>query len=201
MLDRIYLSSQSPRRQALLTQIGQAFELLLPDEGEDVESLESVLAGEAPQQYVQRVTQLKLKAALSRMKRRGLPMAPILCADTTVALGHEIFGKPKDRPHAHQILLALRGQSHEVMTAVSMGTVHEQRHALSISRVQFGPWPDAALERYLDGGEWEGKAGAYAIQGLAAADIARIDGSYSGIMGLPVYETAQLLRMPWRVEA
>jgi septum formation protein len=201
MPDWIYLSSQSPRRQALLTQIGQAFELLLPDEGEDVEALESVLAGDSPQQYVQRVTQLKLEAAISRLQHRGLPMAPILCADTTVALGHEIFGKPKDRGHAHHILLALRGQVHEVLTAVSIGTVHEQRHALSISRVKFGPWPDTALERYLDHGEWDGKAGAYAIQGMAAADIAHIDGSYSGIMGLPVYETAQLLRKPWRVEA
>lgn len=200
MSDWIYLSSQSPRRQALLTQIGQEFQLLLPDDGEDVEALESIQAGETPQNYVQRVTELKWAASVDRLQRRGLPRAPILCADTTVALGREIFGKPKDRHHAHQILLALRGQTHEVLTAVCIGTSHELRQALSISRVQFGPWPDAALERYLDLGEWAGKAGAYAIQGLAAADIAHIEGSYSGIMGLPLYETAQLLRKPWRLE-
>lgn len=201
MPDWIYLSSQSPRRQSLLNQIGQKFRLLEPDFGEDVESLETFRAGETPQQYVQRVTQLKLDAALGRLKRRDLTVAPILCADTTVALGHEIFGKPKDRQHARQILHALGGQSHLVLTAVSVGTAHVQRHALSVSRVQFGPWTDAGLETYLDHGEWAGKAGAYAIQGLAAAHIAHIDGSYSGIMGLPLYETAQLLREPWGDEA
>jgi septum formation protein len=194
----IYLSSQSPRRQSLLTQIGQKFELLWPDEDEDVEALEAIHQGESPKQYVLRVTRLKLSAALNRLHQRGLKPAPILCADTTVALGHEILGKPRDRNHARHMLHALRGQSHEVMTAVSMGTADEERHALSISRVQFGQWPDDAIERYLDHGEWEGKAGAYAIQGLAAADIAHIDGSHSGIMGLPLYETAQLLRKPWK---
>ena len=194
----IYLASQSPRRQSLLNQMGQGFELLLPDPSEDVESLESTQAGESPLDYVQRVTALKLKAALNRWHLRGLAFAPILCADTTVALGTEILGKPQDRQQARDILRALSGKTHSVFTAIAAATTLENRHAISVSKVRFATWSDAELDGYLDSGEWEGKAGSYAIQGKAATHIAHMEGSYSGIMGLPVHETAKLLQPPWK---
>ena len=194
----IYLASQSPRRQALLGQMGQHFELLLPDPSEDVESLEATQAGESPRDYVQRVTALKLASALNRWRLRGLSLAPILCADTTVALGSDILGKPQDRQHAQDMLRALSGKTHAVYTAIAAGTPLEERHAISVSQVRFATWSDAELNGYLDTGEWDGKAGAYAIQGRAAAHIAHIEGSYSGIMGLPVYETTELLKPTWK---
>jgi septum formation protein len=194
----IYLASQSPRRQSLLSQMGQGFELLLADPSEDVEALESTQSGESPMDYVQRVTALKLTSALHRWRQRGLPLAPILCADTTVALGDEIFGKPNDRQQAQAMLLALSGKTHHVFTAIAAGTPLEQRFALSVSRVQFAAWAQNDLNAYLDTGEWEGKAGSYAIQGQAATHIAHIEGSYSGIMGLPVFETAALLKPTWK---
>ena len=194
----IYLASQSPRRQSLLNQMGQGFELLLPDSSEDVESLESTQAGESPLDFVQRVTALKLKAALNRWHLRGLAFAPILCADTTVALGTEILGKPQDRQQARDMLRALSGKTHSVFTAIAAATTLENRHAISVSKVRFATWSDAELDGYLDSGEWEGKAGSYAIQGKAATHIAHMEGSYSGIMGLPVYETSELLKPPWK---
>ena len=194
----IYLASQSPRRQALLGQMGQHFELLLPDPSEDVESLEATQAGESPRDYVQRVTALKLASALNRWRLRGLSLAPILCADTTVALGDAILGKPQNRQHARDMLSALSGKTHVVFTAIAAGTPTEMRHALSVSQVRFAAWSSGEIEAYLDSGEWDGKAGAYAIQGRAASHIAHIEGSYSGIMGLPVHETAELLKPPWK---
>ena len=194
----IYLASQSPRRQSLLSQMGQGFVLLLPGPSEDVESLESTQARESPLDYVQRVTALKLRAALNRWRLRGLSLAPILCADTTVALGSDILGKPQDRQHAQDMLRALSGKTHAVYTAIAAGTPLEERHAISVSQVRFATWSDAELNGYLDTGEWDGKAGAYAIQGRAAAHIAHIEGSYSGIMGLPVYETTELLKPTWK---
>jgi septum formation protein len=178
--------------------MGQGFVLLLPDPSEDVESLESSLAGESPLDYVQRVTALKLKAALDRWRLRGLSLAPILCADTTVALGSEILGKPQDRQQARDMLRALGGKTHSVLTAIAAATPLEERHAISVSQVRIADWHPAELEAYLDTGEWEGKAGAYAIQGRAAAHIAHMEGSYSGVMGLPVYETSALLKPLWK---
>ncbi len=194
----IYLASQSPRRQALLGQMGQHFELLLPDPSEDVESLEATQTGESPRDYVQRVTALKLASALNRWRLRGLSLAPILCADTTVALGDAILGKPQNRLQARDMLSALSGKTHVVFTAIAAGTPTEMRHALSVSKVRFAAWSPGEIEAYLDSGEWDGKAGAYAIQGRAASHIAHIEGSYSGIMGLPVHETAELLKPPWK---
>jgi septum formation protein len=194
----IYLASQSPRRQALLGQMGQHFELLLPDPSEDVESLEATQAGESPRDYVQRVTALKLASALNRWRLRGLSLAPILCADTTVALGDAILGKPQNRRQARDMLSALSGKTHVVFTAIAAGTPTEMRHALSVSQVRFAAWSPGEIETYLDSGEWDGKAGAYAIQGRAASHISHIEGSYSGIMGLPVHETAELLKPPWK---
>jgi septum formation protein len=196
----VYLASQSPRRRQLLEQMGIRYELLLADDTEDAEALEVVLPNEAPRAYVQRVTLLKLEAALNRMKRRGLPFAPVLCSDTTVALGATILGKPQDAKHAAQILGALSGQTHRVLTSVAIGTLSKAgkplktEQGLSVSNVRFAQLTRTQIQTYVASGEPMGKAGAYAVQGRAAAYIERISGSYSGIMGLPMFETAQLLR-------
>jgi septum formation protein len=196
----VYLASQSPRRRQLLEQLGVRYELLLAEDTEDAEALEVVLPNEAPRAYVQRVTLLKLEAALNRMKRRGLPLAPVLCSDTTVALGKTILGKPDDAKHAAKILGALSGQTHRVLTSVAMATLSKAgkplktEQALSASNVRFAPLTRTQIQTYVASGEPMGKAGAYAVQGRAAAYIEHISGSYSGIMGLPMFETAQLLR-------
>jgi septum formation protein len=197
--DFIYLASQSPRRKQLLEQWGVRCELLLPDENEDVEALEAVRPGEAPATYVQRVTGLKVQASVDRLKRRGLPLAPVLCADTTVALGRQILGKPADAADARRILSQLAGRRHRVLTAVAVARPAargqgRQWAALSTSQVAFDAWSTADIQRYVESGEPMGKAGAYAIQGAASLHIHHISGSYSGIMGLPAHETAQLLR-------
>jgi septum formation protein len=189
----IYLASQSPRRRQLLEMLGVKHELLLPDAGEDTESLEEPLANEAPARYVQRVTQLKLDAALERTKRRGLPAAPVLCSDTTVALGRVIYGKPADARDAARMLRELSGTTHRVLTAVAIQSGRKRLGAVSDSRVTFAPMSPAQIRAYVATGEPMGKAGAYAVQGRAAAYISHISGSYSGIMGLPMFETAQLL--------
>jgi septum formation protein len=194
MTDFIYLASQSPRRRELLAQIGIAHELLLPGPEEDAESLEQVLPGEAPVDYVQRVTALKLIAARARLARAGGQNAPILCADTTVALGREILGKPQDAADAHRMLRSLGGQTHRVYTAIALAWNDRTVQACCESLVTFAPLGDADIAAYVASGEPVGKAGAYGVQGRAATFIARIDGSYSGIMGLPLFETAQALR-------
>jgi septum formation protein len=190
----VYLASQSPRRRQLLEQLGVAYELLLPADDEDAEALEAVLPNEAPLRYVQRVTQLKLDAALQRLQDRNLPLAPVLCSDTTVALGRTILGKPFDAADAERMLVTLSGKTHRVLTAVAIGTLQARQQAVSISRVSFAPMTPKQIRTYVATGEPMGKAGAYAVQGRAAAHISHLSGSYSGIMGLPMYETAQLLR-------
>jgi len=197
MSDFIYLASQSPRRLQLLEQWGVRCELLLPDAAEDAESLEAVMPGEAPAAYVRRVTHLKLQASLARLKRRGLPSAPVLCADTTVALGRRILGKPADGAEARRMLAALSGHRHRVLTAVAIGRPGARANrtwaAVSTSWVTFQPLSPARIRRYVDSGEPMGKAGAYAIQGKAGLWVSHISGSYSGIMGLPAHETARVL--------
>ena len=194
----IYLASQSPRRSQLLAQIGIRHELLLPDadgaHAEDAEALEAVLPGESPTAYVQRVTHLKLDAAVARHARRGLAAAPILCADTTVALGRTIYGKPLDAMDAARMLAELSGHSHRVLTALALQVGEQRLSALSVSRVTFAAMGAAQIDAYVATGEPLGKAGAYGIQGHAGAHVRHISGSYSGIMGLPLYETAELLR-------
>lgn len=190
----LYLASQSPRRRQLLAQIGLMPELLLPGPDEDAESLEAVLPGELPAAYVQRVTALKLRSAVARHAQAGLPPGVILCADTTVALGRRILGKPADAAEAIATLTALSGRTHRVLTAVAVQAGRRRFQALQVSRVRFGVLSAAAIRAYVDGGEPFGKAGAYAIQGAMAGSIEHIDGSHSGIMGLPLYETARLLR-------
>lgn len=199
----IYLASQSPRRQELLTQIGVKFQLLLADAGEDVESLEIQLPDEPALVYVKRVTLAKLAAAKQRFHARGLDLAPILCADTTVALiledGKEvILGKPTDHQDAKRILHLLSGKTHQVHTAVAvMRNPHinddQPRLLVSSSQVTFKVLTDEEIDAYILSNEPMGKAGAYGIQGIGGCLISSISGSYSGIMGLPLFETSQLL--------
>jgi septum formation protein len=190
----IYLASQSPRRSQLLTQIGLTHELLLPDAAEDAEALEDIRGREAPRRYVARVTALKLDAAVARLQRLSLPAAPVLCADTTVALGREILGKPADEADARRILQQLSGQTHRVLTAVAVQSGRKRVQAVSESWVRFAPMSAAQIKAYVASSEPMGKAGAYGVQGRAASHIEQIRGSYSGIMGLPLFETATLLR-------
>ena len=190
----LYLASQSPRRQQLLAQIGVRFEPLLRGAEVDAEALEANRAGESPADYVQRVTRAKLAAARERLRRRGGPPAPVLCADTTVALGRRILGKPADAAEAHAMLQALAGRTHRVHTAVAVHDGRRTHAALSTSHVRVAPMAAAHIEAYIAGGEPFGKAGAYGIQGAFAAFVTHIAGSHSGIMGLPLAETASLLR-------
>ena len=193
--DFIYLASQSPRRAQLLGQLGVRHELLLAAPDEDAEALEAVLQGESPTAYVQRVTALKLDAAVARHGRLGLPAAPILCADTTVAIGRTILGKPEDERDAERMLEMLGGHTHRVMTAIALQNGPQRHAALNVSHVRFATVEKHLIAQYVASGEPLGKAGAYAIQGRAAAFIEHISGSHSGIMGLPMFETAQLLRL------
>ena len=199
----IYLASQSPRRQELLTQIGVQFELLLADPSEDAESLEIQLPDEAALAYVKRVTLAKLAAAKQRLYARGLDLTPILCADTTVALTLEdgkeiILGKPTDHQDAKRILQLLSGKTHQVHTAVAVSSNPHMKDdqpklLVSSSQVTFKSFTDEEINAYILTNEPMGKAGAYGIQGIGACLISCISGSYSGIMGLPLYETSQLL--------
>jgi septum formation protein len=195
----IYLASQSPRRQELLKQIGVRFEMLLPKANEDTESIEIPLPNEPARAYVERVTKAKCQVALERWKHAQLPWAPILCADTTVSLpGHsegEILGKPTNADDAVRILSMLSGKVHEVITGVAVVSNSNEPplFALQVSEVEFATLTSEQINAYIASGEPFGKAGAYGIQGLASAFICSIKGSYSGIMGLPLYETAQLL--------
>ena len=189
----VYLASQSPRRRELLDRIGVRHELLLADADEDVETLEATRAGESPDAYVERVTRAKLRAAMRRLRARGLAPAPVLCADTTVAVGARILGKPLDGADATRMLALLSGRIHRVISAVAVAARGRTRLAASVSRVRFATITPARIERYVASGEPFGKAGAYAIQSGAAAWVEKIEGSYTGIMGLPLHETAALL--------
>lgn len=195
----LYLASQSPRRAELLTQLGVRFELLLPGVHEDSESLEVQLPDESAIKYVERVTLAKLGAAIDRLKSNNAPWAPILCADTTVVVeisGSEIIlGKPESSEHALEMLEILSGLTHQVHTAVAICVElgQEPLIAISSSSVEFALCSEDLLRAYVDTGEPMGKAGAYGIQGLGSTLISKIEGSYSGIMGLPLYETSVLL--------
>lgn len=192
----IYLASKSPRRAELLTQMGVTFELLLPSAGEDAESLEACIAGEGPPQYVARVTLNKLQAAVARHKARQLKVMPILTSDTTVAVGGKILGKPANPQEAREMLELLSGRTHRVITAIGLASgEHLQRSKviLQTSRVTFARLPKPWLAAYIAGSEPYDKAGGYGIQGSIGSLVKKIEGSYSGIMGLPLYETAKLL--------
>jgi len=192
--DFVWLASQSERRRQLLDQIGVSHRLLVADADEDVEALEAERVGELPLDYVVRVTRAKLQAARERLRRRQLDDAPIVCADTTVAIGRSILGKPVDADDARRMLRRLSDRSHRVLTAVAVTAGRRTTLATSISHVHFATWPAASIDAYVASGEPFGKAGGYAIQGAAAAWVAHVAGSHTGIMGLPLHETAQLLR-------
>jgi septum formation protein len=199
MFSYIYLASQSPRRQELLRQISVQFELLIAEPDEDTETLETPFPDEKVRDYVQRVTLAKSAIALARWQGSGKPWAPILCADTTVSLpGHshgEILGKPVDAADAARILQMLSGKVHEVLTAVVLVIDPETKplSLVQVSEVEFTHLTPEMISNYISSGEPFGKAGAYGIQGLGSAFIPSIKGSYSGIMGLPIYEVNQLL--------
>lgn len=195
-LDRgIYLASRSPRRRELLAQIGVRYHLLLfrsrPDSPPDVD--ESVVANEQPDTYVERVARAKAQAGWRLLRLRNLPFAPVLSADTTVALDGRIVGKPADRKEAAEMLAALSGRRHDVFTAVALMRDERIDSAVSRSEVQFKQFTPEEIAQYIATGECDDKAGAYAIQGRAARFIMELRGSYSGVMGLPLFETGQLL--------
>ncbi len=191
----IYLASRSSRRRDLLTQIGVRFQLLLfrADPEPDPDLDETVLSGETPAVYVKRVARAKAEAGWARLERRNLPRAPVLSADTTVALQSRILGKPGNRQEAAEMLAALSGRRHEVLTAVALKYDTHLEVALSESEVQFCELDTEAIREYLATGEADDKAGSYGIQGRAARYVVDIRGSHSGIVGLPLYETAQLI--------
>jgi septum formation protein len=193
---RVYLASRSPRRRELLKQIGISFEILLLREdlrrGVDVD--ETPLANEAPRDYVQRIARAKAAIATLQTGRRLLAAYPVLTADTTVALDGRIFGKPADADEAAHMLQALSGRQHQVLTAVAVAGGDDVRTALSESTVEFRELAEDEIRRYIATREPLDKAGAYAIQGRGALFVRNLNGSYSGVMGLPLFETAELLR-------
>lgn len=186
--ERIYLASASPRRQELLRQLGVAFEVLVPNVAE------TPLADEVPERYVLRLARAKATDAAARAKAGGLPGYPVLGADTEVVLDGAILGKPRDRDHGIAMLRRLSGRVHHVLTAVCILHQDAVYDTLSDSRVTFASVSEREIERYWDSGEPADKAGGYAIQGRAAGFVSRIEGSYSGIVGLPLFELAQLLK-------
>ena len=183
--DFVYLASGSPRRRELLQQIGVPFRVV----GAAVD--ESVRSGEAPAAYVARLAAAKADVGWER--NRGAIDGPVLAADTSVVLDAKILGKPADREDAEAMLRQLSGRTHEVLTAVALRTVNGLRSRLSRSEVTFRRIAAAEARAYWETGEPCDKAGAYAIQGRAAVFIAELRGSYSGVMGLPLFETAELL--------
>jgi septum formation protein len=197
MIDpRIYLASRSPRRRELLAQVGVRFDLLLfrVPPREDAEVNEDWQPGEIPEAYVQRVARAKAEFGADLIARRAIVARPVLAADTTLDLDGEIIGKPRDEADAAAILTRLAGRSHRVLTAIAMAQGERIEHRLSVSTVRFRPVGADEIKRYVQSGEPMDKAGAYGIQGRAALFIEEIHGSHSGIVGLPLCETALLLR-------
>ena len=191
----IYLASKSPRRQELLRQLGVDFtELLLREAvGRRRDIVEAPRNGESPIEYIKRVARTKAAVGWHQMGRRGLAPKPVLAADTEVVLDGTVLGKPKDAMSAVDMLRRLSGQTHEVSTAVAVRWNTQILIAVSLSRVTFRALIDDEIERYVATGEPFDKAGAYAIQGRAAAFVSHLEGSYSGVMGLPLFETAEIL--------
>ncbi|MTI62608.1 MAG: septum formation inhibitor Maf [Methylophaga sp.] len=181
----VYLASRSPRRRELLNQMAVDFAVIAPDVDE------SVQPGEAPESYVERIAVDKARAGLDMLTARD--KKPVLAADTAVILGQEIFGKPVNDADARRMLKMLSGNTHKVMTAVALAFSEKILTAISVSQVSFAPLNEAQIDWYIQTGEGRDKAGSYAVQGLGALFIDHIHGSYSGIMGLPIRETGQLL--------
>ena len=192
---KIYLASRSPRRRELLKQIGVPFELLMLRErlGREADINEDALPGEAPEDYVRRVCEAKAGIAWRRVTERRMVLHPVLAADTTVCLDGQILGKPADHADATRMLKLLSGSEHRVLSAVALQSGERRLLAVSDSLVRFRDIADQEIAAYVASEEPMGKAGAYAIQGRAAVFVATLSGSYSGVMGLPLYETAELL--------
>ncbi|MBU1213789.1 MAG: septum formation inhibitor Maf [Gammaproteobacteria bacterium] len=193
---RIYLASQSPRRRELLKQIGVRFDplLLRNDPRRGIQVDETPLEGELPADYVQRICREKAEAGWEALMLRKLRIHPVLAADTTVTVNGKIIGKPVNNEHALQILSELSGTSHQVLTAVAVVLENRLEMRLSTTTITFAELSEARIRRYLLTGEAHDKAGAYGIQGAAGAFIKHIDGSYTGVMGLPLCETVELLQ-------
>ena len=195
--DRIWLASKSPRRQELLTQLGVAFDVLQPpeqDTGNRDMVNESIHTGESAYDYVNRLSQEKAAYAWQYLLSSGQQKRPVPSADTTVAVDGRILGKPADRDEARLMMKALANRTHQVLTGVAVKWQEQMLSAVQVSDVTFAPLDDTRIEAYIATDEPYDKAGGYGIQGLAGRFISRINGSYSSIMGLPLYETAELLR-------
>lgn len=192
----IYLASQSPRRRELLKQIGVNFNILLmrTDPRRNIDVDETPLADELPESYARRVCQAKAEMGYTVLQLRNLPLAPVLAADTVVTLDGKIFGKPDDAAHGAAMLRQLSGREHQVFSAVALALGNRLEVTLSVSSVRMAKLSEQRIKHYLHTNEYADKAGGYAIQGYAAAFIEYLSGSYSGVMGLPLFETAQLLQ-------
>ena len=194
-MNEIYLASRSPRRLELLQQMGIACKTVLLREEtnrqRDVD--ETPLSSENPYIYVERMAKMKAEIGVLRARQRALPIMPMLGADTIVVFNGTIFGKPADQADARRMLKLLSGTQHEVLTGVAITDGTRLLHDTSISRVRFRDLTDAEISAYIATNEPMGKAGAYAIQGMGAVFIERLEGSYSGVMGLPIFETSMLL--------
>lgn len=196
MKTRIYLASQSPRRRELLKQIGIHFEplLLRTDPRRKIDVVEASYPDESPEVYVQRICREKAQFGYDVLKMRHLHILPVLAADTTVTLDGKIFGKPEGAEQAAAMLRELSGREHQVMTAVAVVVDERVEALLSTSTVRFAKLSEERIRRYLQSHEYADKAGGYAIQGQAGAFIEHLTGSYSGVMGLPLFETVELLK-------
>lgn len=194
---RIYLASQSPRRRELLKQIGIHYDMLLlrTDPRRKISVDETPHDGEAPVNYVQRICRDKARAGWESLVLRNLPLLPVLAADTTVTIEGKIIGKPDNNEHAAEILRMLSGTRHQVLTAVALAFEERLEMRLSTTNITFDTLSEERIHRYLLTGEAHDKAGAYGIQGHAGAFVKYIDGSYTGVMGLPLYETVELLKL------
>ena len=196
MQPQIYLASQSPRRRDLLKQIGVSFQVLLmrddPRRLPDID--ETPLQVERPADYVQRVCRAKARAGWDSLLHRNLPKLPVLSADTIVTLDNKIIGKPRDRADAASMLRLLSGRKHKVLSAVAVMLEEHLEMRLSATDVTFATLSEERIQHYLLSDEAHDKAGAYGIQGIAGAFVQSIEGSYSGVVGLPLYETVELLQ-------
>lgn len=194
---RIYLCSQSPRRRELLKQIGVNYEMLLlrSDPRRNISVDETPHENEDPVEYVQRICRAKAQAGWDALLYRNLPPFPVLAADTTVTIDGKIIGKPRDNNHAAEILHQLSGRQHQVLTALAVTYEERTEMRLSTTTITFAQLDEQRIRRYLLSNEAHDKAGAYGIQGYAGAFVEHIDGSYTGVMGLPLFETVELLKV------
>jgi septum formation protein len=198
---RLYLASRSPRRRELLHQMGVEFTTIVFRDGEraDSETDETPRTGESPNAYVERVARAKSQHGLKVIRERKLPPRPVLSADTTLEFAGKIIGKPADMEQATTILRSLSGQTHRVLTGVAVTEDWRTEFIVSVSEVRFRKLDDEEIRRYVLTGEGLDKAGAYAIQGRAGMFVEHLSGSFTGVMGLPVCETGELLkRFGWR---